>query len=64
MVRKSRSARATDSGSIRPLSPTCSIALWVSEPAILWVLVSIASAPWASAGGGSASWKPKWGPHA
>ncbi len=41
-----------------------SIALWVSEPAILCVLVSIASAPCESAVGGSASWKPKCGPHA
>jgi hypothetical protein len=61
--RSSRSARAIAPGSIRPLLPMCSIALCVSEPAILCVLVSIASAPWESAVGGSASLKPKCGPH-
>ena len=38
------------------------MALWVSEPAILCVLVSIASAPWDNAVGGNASLKPKCGP--
>src|SRR5215207_6899751 len=60
--RSSRSARPTAPTSIRSPSPTCSIALWVNEPAILCVLVSIASALWDSAVGGSASWKPKCGP--
>jgi hypothetical protein len=61
--RSSRSARATAPMSTRPLPEMCSIALWVREPAILCVLVSIASAPCESAVGGSASWKPKCGPH-
>ena len=61
--RSSRSARATAPASTRPLCPTCSIALWVSEPAILCVLVSIASAPCDSAVGGRLSLKPKCGPH-
>ena len=61
--RSSRSAWPTAAASTRPLWPTCSIALCVSEPAILCVLVTIASAPWESAFGGSASLKPKCGPH-
>ena len=61
--RSSRSARPIAPASISSLSPTCSIALCVSEPAILCVLVSIASPPCDSAVGGSASWKPKCGPH-
>ncbi len=55
-------ARATAAGSMRSPCPTWSIALWVSEPAILCVLVSTASAPCVSPLGGSASWKPKCGP--
>ena len=60
--RSSRSARATAPASTRPLLPTWSIALWVSEPAILCVLVTIASAPCDSAVGGRLSLKPKCGP--
>ena len=44
-----RPPRPQPNPTTRPLSPMCSIALWVSEPAILCVLVSIASAPCASA---------------
>jgi hypothetical protein len=62
--RSSRRARATAAASTRPLRPMWSIALWVSEPAILCVLVSIVSAPCESAVGGSASLKPKCGPQA
>ena len=62
MLRISRSVRATASGSIRPVPATCSSADWVSEPAILWTEVSIASAPWVSALGGRSSWKPRCGP--
>ena len=61
--RSSRSARPTAPASTRPLAPMCSIALCVSDPAILCVLVSMASAPCDSAVGGSSSLKPKCGPH-
>jgi hypothetical protein len=61
--RSRRMARPTAPASTRPLSPTWSIALCVSEPAILCVLVSIASAPCHSAVGGSASLNPKCVPH-
>ena len=43
--RTSRTARATASGSMRPVGATCSIADCVSEPTILCVEVSTASAP-------------------
>ena len=56
--------RATLPGSTRPLGATCSIADCVSEPTILCVEVSTASAPSCSALGGSSGWKPKCGPHA
>ena len=64
VVRTSRTARPTASGSMRPVAATCSIADCVSEPTILWVEVSTASAPCCSAEGGNAGWKPKCEPHA
>ena len=63
-MRTSRTARATASGSMRPVGATCSIADCVSEPTILCVEVSTASAPCWSADGGRSGWKPKCGPHA
>ena len=57
-----RIVRATAAGSIRPVGATWSIADWVSEPTILCVEVSTASAPCASALGGTRGWKPKCGP--
>ena len=62
--RVSRTIRATWPGSIRPVGATCSIADWVSEPTILCVEVSTASAPSASALSGTSGWKPKCGPQA
>ncbi len=50
--RTSRIARPTAATSIRPVGATCSIALCVSDPTILCVLVRTASAPCASALGG------------
>ena len=64
VLRVSRTMRATTSGSIRPVGATCSIADCVSEPTILCVEVSTASAPSWSALGGRSGWKPKCGPHA
>ena len=61
--RTSRTARATASGSIRPVAATCSIADCVSDPTILCVHVSTASAPCCSALGGRSGWKPKCEPH-
>ena len=61
--RTSRTARATASGSTRPVGATCSIADCVSEPTILCVEVSTASAPCWSALGGRSGWKPKCEPH-
>ena len=49
---------------MRPDGETWSMADCVSEPTILCVDVSTASAPCLSAEGGSAGWKPKCGPHA
>ena len=63
VLRVSRTARATASGSMRPVGATCSIADWVSEPTILCVEVSTASAPCWSADGGRSGWKPKCEPH-
>ena len=62
--RTSRTQRPTSSASMRPPAATWSIADCVSEPTILCVEVSTASAPRASALAGSAGWKPKCGPHA
>ena len=64
VLRTSRTARATASASMRPVGATCSIADWVSEPTILCVEVSTASAPCWSADGGRSGWKPKCEPHA
>ena len=64
VVRSSRIARPTAPMSMRSPSTTCSIALCVSDPMILCVDVSTASAPSASAPGGRSGWKPKCGPHA
>jgi hypothetical protein len=61
--RRSRSARATAPASTSDERPTWSIALWVSDPPILWTDVTHASAPWASALAGTSGWKPKCGPH-
>jgi hypothetical protein len=56
--------RAGDRAGVHePERPTWSIALWVSDPPILWVDVTHASAPWASALAGTSGWKPKCGPH-
>jgi hypothetical protein len=59
-----RRTPARRSASIRESLATWSMADWVSEPTILWVEVSTASAPRSSAEGGSEGWKPKWGPQA
>ncbi len=61
--RTRRIARAIASASTRSPWPTCSIADCVRDPAILWVLVSTASAPSDSALAGTSGWKPKCGPH-
>ena len=63
VLRVSRIARATASGSMRPVGATWSIADWVSEPTILCVEVRTASAPCCSADGGRSGWKPKCEPH-
>jgi hypothetical protein len=63
VLRTSRTARATASGSMRPVGATCSIADCVSEPTILCVEVSTASAPCWSADGGRSGWNPKCEPH-
>ena len=62
--RMSRTIRATRSVSTRSVPARWSIADWVSEPTILCVEVSAASAPCCSAEGGTMRWKPKCGPHA
>ena len=64
VLRVSRTMRATRSASTRPVGATCSIADCVSEPTILCVEVSTASAPSCSALAGRPGWKPKCGPHA
>ena len=64
VLRVRRTVRATAPGSIRPVGAMWSIADWVSEPTVLCVEVSTASAPRSSALAGTPGWKPKCGPQA